>query len=227
VVHFHAIIRLDGPAGPADAPPAWATLALLTAAIDQAARAIRVTTPAAPGLPARMLAWGRQLDIRPVTASGDVTDTKVAGYVAKYATKAAECTGTLDRRITATDRLDELPVSEHARRLIAACLRLGKLHELAGLRLTAWAHMLGFRGHFSTKSRHYSTTFGALRAERAQHQRDHAPTGSLWPELEDDTTLVLAHWRFAGQGHPPMTLLSGDVIRSGAPPPEPPEGGQP
>jgi hypothetical protein len=36
VVHFHAIIRLDGPAGPTTAPPAWATLALLTAAIDQA-----------------------------------------------------------------------------------------------------------------------------------------------------------------------------------------------
>ena len=51
VVHFHAIIRLDGPAGPATAPPAWATLALLTAAIDQAARAVSVTTPAAPGLP--------------------------------------------------------------------------------------------------------------------------------------------------------------------------------
>jgi hypothetical protein len=26
VVHFHAIIRLDGPAGPTAAPPAWATL---------------------------------------------------------------------------------------------------------------------------------------------------------------------------------------------------------
>ena len=67
--------------------------------------------------------------------------------------------------------------------------------------------MLGFRGHFSTKSRHYSTTFGALRAERAEHQRDHATTDSLWPEPDDDTTLVLAHWRFAGQGHPPITRL--------------------
>ena len=67
VVHFHAIIRLDGPAGPADAPPAWVTIALTTAAIDQAARAVSVTTPAAPGLPARTLAWGRQLDIRAVT----------------------------------------------------------------------------------------------------------------------------------------------------------------
>jgi hypothetical protein len=33
VVHFHAIIRLDGPTGPTTAPPAWATVALLTVAI--------------------------------------------------------------------------------------------------------------------------------------------------------------------------------------------------
>ena len=203
VVHFHAIIRLDGPTGPGSAPPAWATVALLTAAIAQAASAVHLQTPAAARLPARTLAWGREHDTRPITTTGDLTDIRVAAYVAKYATKAAECTGALDRRITATDRLDELPVSERARRLIATCFRLGKLPELADLRLAAWAHMLGFRGHFSTKSRHYSTTFGALRAERAQHQRDHSPTGSLWPEPEDDTTLVIAHWRFAGQGHPP------------------------
>ena len=227
VVHFHAIIRLDGPTGPGTAPPAWATVGLLTAAIAQAADAVHLDTPAAPGLPARTLCWGREHDTRPITTSGELTDTRVAAYVAKYATKAAECTGTLDRRITPADQLAELPVSEHARRLIATCLRLGKLPELADLRLAAWAHMLGFRGHFSTKSRHYSTTFGALRAERAQHQRDHAPTGSLWPEPEDDTTLVLAHWRFAGQGHPPITPPSAEAIRSGAPPPSPPEGGQP
>jgi hypothetical protein len=34
VFHFHAVIRLDGPAGPTTTPPAWATLGLLTAAID-------------------------------------------------------------------------------------------------------------------------------------------------------------------------------------------------
>ena len=200
VVHFHAIIRLDGPAGPADAPPAWATLALLTAAIDQAARAVSVTTPAAPGLPARTLAWGRQLDIRPVTASGDVTDTKVAGYVAKYATKAAECTGTLDRRITPADRLADLPVRDHARRHIAACLRLGKLPQLKDLRLAAWAHMLGFRGHFSTKSRAYSVTLGSLRADRAAHQREYAIAAGLQPDLDPDTTLVVTDWHYAGRG---------------------------
>jgi hypothetical protein len=71
VVHFHAIIRLDGPAGPTTSPPDWATLALLTAAIDQAARAVSVTTPAAPGLPAAPWHGARQLDIRPVTATGE------------------------------------------------------------------------------------------------------------------------------------------------------------
>jgi hypothetical protein len=87
----------------------------------------------------------------PITTNGDVTDTKVAAYVAKYATKAAECTGTLDRRLTPADRIADLPVRDHARRHIAACLRLGKLSQLKDLRLAAWAHMLGFRGHFSTK----------------------------------------------------------------------------
>jgi len=53
VVHFHAVIRLDGPAGPTTAPPGWATLDLLTAAIAQAARTVHIETPVVPGLPAR------------------------------------------------------------------------------------------------------------------------------------------------------------------------------
>ncbi len=83
VVHFHAIIRLDGPTGPSTAPPAWATLGLLTGAIDQAARAVHIDIPATRGVPARTLAWGRQLDTRPITTTGVLTDTKVAAYVAK------------------------------------------------------------------------------------------------------------------------------------------------
>ncbi|WP_424923739.1 replication initiator [Actinomadura darangshiensis] len=60
------------------------------------------------------------------------------------------CVGTLDRRIRPTDDPADPPVSGHARRLITECLRLGALEEFAELRLTEWAHMLGFRGHFST-----------------------------------------------------------------------------
>jgi hypothetical protein len=214
VVHFHAIIRLDGPAGSATTPPVCATLDLLTAAIDQAARTVHLETPDAPGVPARTLAWGRELDTRPITTSGDLTDGRVAAYVAKYATKAAECTGTLDRRITPADQLDLLPIRDHARRHIAECIRLSKLPALADLRLAAWAHMLGFSGHFSTKSRTYSTTLGALRADRAQYHRERAIAAGLKPDISSDTTLVLTDWHFAGYAYP-LTKSPG----SPAPPP--------
>ena len=145
-----------------------------------------------------------------------MTDTKVAAYVAKYATKAAECTGTLDRRLTPADRIADLPVRDHARRHIATCLRLGKLPQLKDLRLAAWAHMLGFRGHFSTKSRAYSVTLGSLRADRAAHQREYAIAAGLQPDLDPGTTLVLTDWHYAGRGHPLIDLLAADLV---APPP--------
>ena len=50
--------------------------------------------------------------------------------------------------------------------MIGTCWHLGARAELAHLRLRPWAHMLGFRGHFSTKSRRYSTTLGCLREAR-------------------------------------------------------------
>ncbi|GLY79718.1 hypothetical protein Airi01_079850 [Actinoallomurus iriomotensis] len=110
VVHFHAIVRLDGPDGPATLPPGWATLDGLAEAITEAARHVTVATPEAAELPSLTLAWGRELDIRPITANGDLTEQAVAGYVAKYATKAAECVGTLDRRVRPTDDLDQLDI---------------------------------------------------------------------------------------------------------------------
>jgi hypothetical protein len=57
--------------------------------------------------------------------------------------------------------------------------------------------MLGFRGHFSTKSRRYSTTLGALRDARAEWRRAQALAAAA---TDPDTTLVLAHWVYAGTG---------------------------
>jgi hypothetical protein len=91
----------------------------------------------------------------------------VAGYIAKYATKATESFGAgLDRRLTADDleRLDKVPT--HVAELVRTAWELGGRAELEGLRLRKWAHMLGFRGHWSTESRRYSTTFGVLRRAR-------------------------------------------------------------
>ncbi|MEU7863848.1 replication initiator [Nonomuraea sp. NPDC049141] len=196
VVHFHAVIRLDGPDGPTSPPPSWATADALAQAVHHAAAV--VTAEVKPL--SRTFRWGTQLDVRRITMDGELTEQAVAAYIAKYATKAAECVGTLDRRIQPLDDLARLPIREHARRLIAECMRLGALDALTDLRLIQWAHMLGFRGHFSTKSRRYSTTLGALRAAREEHMRAEEITTDRLPLFDEDTVLVVAHWQYAGQG---------------------------
>jgi hypothetical protein len=74
--------------------------------------------------------------------------------------------------------------------------------------------MLGFRGHFSTKSRRYSVTLGALRRARRRFQRlaaDAHRTGHTLDtrDLEarlmaddDETTLVVGSWTYEGSGWP-------------------------
>jgi hypothetical protein len=201
-VHFHAVIRIDGPEGGETEPPAWASAELLTDAIRAAATAARVEGPEIDGRSHRF-AFGRQLDVRVIRSADfddgqELTERAVAAYIAKYATKGAEtATGTLDRPIRFLAELAQAHISDHARRMIRTAWTLGARPELADLRLRAWAHMLGFRGHFSTKSRRYSTTLGALRDARAEWRR--AQTAPAVPQ-DGDTTLVLAHWVFAGTG---------------------------
>ncbi|WP_239095519.1 replication initiator [Planotetraspora silvatica] len=203
LVHFHAVIRLDGPGGGADAPPEWADHELLVRAIGPAIRRVKVRTPRSR-LGWRELLWGDQLDIRPIvmdeTAAAGLSERAVASYIAKYATKGAEASGTVDHRLSCPVckgcgrerfmvcgrchgtglkpglHLDALPVTEHARRMIRTCWELGGWPELAELRLRPWAHMLGFRGHFSTKSRRYSTTLGDLRRVRVDYRAGEART---------------------------------------------------
>lgn len=87
-VHFHAVIRFDGPEGPNTPPPAWATLDLLDDAIRAAAR-VKVDVPANPDAGTateRTLRWGTQLDVQPIGAFGngeDLTKQAVASYVTK------------------------------------------------------------------------------------------------------------------------------------------------
>ncbi|MFJ1897191.1 replication initiator protein RepSA [Streptomyces sp. NPDC088115] len=217
-VHFHAVIRLDGPDGPDSPPPSWASVQLLSDSIRAAAvhAYTTVTVPAAAGQPARPLRWGTQLDIRPIRAfdvGSDITEQAVASYVAKYATKAAETTGTVDRRVGNREALALLDVSDHPRRLIEACFDLDALYP--DRRLRAWAHMLGFRGHFSTKSRRYSTTLGALRQVRADYRaaQQREELGLSDPD-QDPTVLVLTDWQYAGHGHSPgESILAASIAR--------------
>ncbi|WP_432174572.1 replication initiator [Streptomyces sp. Tue6028] len=201
-VHFHAVIRIDGPDGGSSEPPGWATTELLADAIASATAKATVLGPVLDGR-AHLFAFGEQLDIRPIRSADfdggqELTERAVAAYIAKYATKGAEtATGALDRPLKFVAELAQLDISDHARRMIRTAWTLGARKELEDLRLRAWAHMLGFRGHFSTKSRRYSTTLGALRDARAEWRRSQAVATA---EGCADTTLVLSHWVFAGTG---------------------------
>jgi hypothetical protein len=164
------------------------------------------------GVPERYARWGEQLDVRNITRddgeAGELSAEQVAGYIAKYATKATESFGAgLDRRLTDADdleRLDKLPA--HVAELVRAAWALGGHPELEELRLRAWAHMLGFGGHWSTKSRRYSTTFTVLRRARvAFAKRRRAGDGvplDAWGRPEDDQgVIVVASWVYVGSGY--------------------------
>ncbi|MET8689348.1 replication initiator [Streptomyces sp. NPDC004732] len=200
-VHVHAVVRLDGPVGPDEEPPAWGTADRLTEAVHASAHRARVPTLYSPAVGELALRWGAQIDVRPLNSDGaGPDDDAVAAYIAKYVTKGASETGAgIDHRLSSCDDIGLAPVSGHIRNLMYTCWRLGGLAEFAPLHLRAWAHTLGYRGHILTKSRAYSTTFAALRAERATHQG----TG-----IDDPPgTITDAHWRYVGSGHTPGAAL--------------------
>ena len=216
MVHFHAVIRLDGPDGPADPPPAGLDLVVLRAAISDAARTAMLTTHRPDGTPLP-LGWGPQLDLREVTATarqqiedddGEITDAALAGYIAKYATKGTGAHKGVDRPIRDVALVEHLRISDHHRRMIVTAWELGGMPQFDGLNLRRWAHMLGFRGHFLTKSQRYSTTFTALRGQRrtwrlladlAQLAADTADANHIAPDL--DTITVINDWWPVHYGH--------------------------
>ena len=86
--------------------------------------------------------------------------------------------------------------------MIAACLKLGACPHPDFRALRRWAHMLGYRGHFATKSRRYSTTMRALRTTRRDWKRRQHP--SAHPDAHSavltvtDLTWAGRGWRTAG-----------------------------
>ncbi|MGN9913611.1 replication initiator [Phytohabitans sp. LJ34] len=273
-VHFHALLRLDGidgldPAAVVPPPPGFSTVDLEDA-IRYAATHEAFHTPDHPDMPEGWpIAWGdpdRGLEVRHITltGSGEVTDSMVAGYLAKYATKSTEATGHTSTRLHA-DTIDQHadPDGDHTARLIDACWRLGRPQHTpeplanrprperptpgfkprwtcpdcgthtryaacpvcvaerqdaldtetpnnAGrtiwIGLRRWAHMLGFGGHFLTKTRRHTVTFRLLREDRItfrrNHERDDQDHGviKLADHLDEETTLVVGSLTYAGSG---------------------------
>ncbi|HET9648220.1 MAG TPA: replication initiator [Microlunatus sp.] len=218
VIHFHALIRLDGPRSPEGFAPAPASIdaAQLARLVRTAVESAWLVAPPvdAADLPRRIV-FGAQLDVRPVRL-GFRTDEpdqplrpdQVAGYLAKYATKSATDTGP--------------GPNPHGRRLRATVLDLAARSRdhalLTGVlgpyqQLGRWIGTLGFHGHFSSRSRRYSITLGALRRARrrvsvllaAQAATDTQPLdlAALEDQLladDTDTTLIIGHWNYLGAG---------------------------
>ncbi len=234
VVHFHAIIRLDGADDGYPPAPVTVTNEVFTAAVRQAVNDATVT--ATVGDSAVQLGFGDQIDIRPLRPgvddqaadggsdeAGPVTSGMVAAYIAKYATKAAEDFG-LDSTVRTVQIARDAGLRPHVAAMILAAEQLSTLPEYDGL--LRWVHMLGFRGHFTTKSRRFSVTLGSLRQARrdwrAARADQHPPAGDAtdgmeWPEPdpqpglwddealavddEDESIPVIGEWRFLGLGY--------------------------
>ncbi|MGI5205971.1 replication initiator [Spirillospora sp. CA-108201] len=205
LIHFHAVVRLDGPDGPDQPPPPWATTELLERTLRTAAGQVEVPAPHPDGTsPPLSLRWGRQLDTQAIQVAAEldgIADKHVARYIAKYATKGAEDSGTVDRPIRFASQISSLQVPVHARRMIWTCFTLADLPEYHDLRLRHWAHMLGYGGHFSSKSRRYSVTLTELRQARADHATQAARQAEGRPEPDPDrTTVTTGQWKYLGSG---------------------------
>jgi hypothetical protein len=216
VVHYHGVVRLDAPGEGCQPPPGRYTAALLSQAIRQAAVVVAYDTSAViatdPGLQ-RILQFGTQVDTRVIRSSaGGLPGTgsalsaqAVANYIAKYATKTMSAPGLPDRPVRGPDAIAALRCGAHYKRLISVCWELGKHPAAAQLGLNRWTHMLGYRGHFLTKSRRYSVTFTQLRQARITHRRvQRHPNGETDPwgrDLDERTVLLMTAWHYAGTGH--------------------------
>jgi hypothetical protein len=211
VIHYHAVIRLDGyhPDCPgAIVPPdRIVTRAMFADTLRAAFAKTSYTTaphPANHGHGWR-IGWGDQgLDIEHINAPGqDANLNKLSGYLAKYVTKSTEATGQIYRRI------DDLTVELHATpdthlgRLIHACWDLGTADDWH--RLRRYAHQFGYGGHITTKSRGFSVTYGFKRMERTIWRRTQG-----FPHLWDDQQADLVVYRLGY--HATGWITTGDAL---------------
>jgi hypothetical protein len=208
VIHFHALVRLDAKTtdGTYRPPAIRIDHADLRAAIIGAARHVTYKATETAGR-CVVLRFGRQVDVQPVNSgiAGEITPEAVAAYISKYQTKGTEDFG-LGGRPVHPAAARAMGLTDHVCRLVATCHDLADtVPGLGGLR--RWTHMLGFPGHAFTKSRRFSTTFGALRRARAAFQRQADQQARGLPPDDEETTLVV-NLTYAGRDY----LTNGDAL---------------
>lgn len=205
-VHFHAVLRLDGyckDEAHVFAPPEQFTEEVLEKAVRGATSKVFAPLPGC-GPDARVVArWGSQLDVRPIMEAGTAfTPESVAAYVAKYATKSSDDLALGDPQ----DLEARADNDHHLVMVMRATRRLGERIELRKLKLTEHAGELGFKGHWSTKSRRYSTTFKELRRARRDHVRavrckSRVPLDAWGREENQETVERRSEWCYVGWGY--------------------------
>jgi hypothetical protein len=202
LVHFHAIIRLDHPDDRALPPGLRVTADELAAAIHTAAERTSVQAHAGGG-EVLELRLGEQIHTRVLVDARDgepLSIEAVAAYIAKYSCKGSH--EAITRPGARPEQMREGGVPEQLVQMASATLRLAERGGLEGL--GRWVHMLGFRGHFVTKSRGYSTTLGELRQARADYRAEQDDQAAD----EDESTPVIGFWTYVGSGY----LNAGDVL---------------
>ena len=202
LVHLHVVVRADGAAGPTERPPSWLGSAVLARAVEGAVANSVVAVPGTPNSALRRARWGTQVDVRVLDPGREGDSGGIAAYVAKYATKTADGSGSLAYPIRSRAEVERLGLRPHLSTFVRCVWDLGRRKELAHLRLRDHAHTLGYPGQFSSKSMRYSTTFGALRGARAAHVQ-----GARKDDFDYD-----GEWRYAGRGY--VSGEASDLARS-------------
>jgi hypothetical protein len=169
----------------------------------------------------RVVRFGTQIDTQPLRSQNYAIPTKsdpdadmsrtsprrVAGYLAKYVTKSLQDFGVAAGRLSA-EAIRDLNVTDHVRAILTTIAHLADQAQTLGIDalpgIGRWLHTLGYRGHITTKSRRYSVTMGALRAQRATWMRQQAAKGcSLEHHSPIDPTEQSDElwWKFDRAGH--------------------------
>lgn len=157
LVHFHALVRLDetseetglGRIDEVTMSSAWSR-AVGAASIEGALGSYR---------------WGRRLNIQSL-GSSERDARMTSTYLAKYVTKTSGDALELARRFDSRSDIAYRVSNPHLRLMALHAWDIGAEAALASLKLREHAHSLGYAGHLITKSRGFSTTFGALRQAR-------------------------------------------------------------
>jgi hypothetical protein len=161
LVHFHIVLRADGPSDIGEPAPAWLSIELLRRVVRQSIRKSSVVAPNRQDY-----RWGQLLDVQDLGVESHDTGA-VASYLAKYVTKTTDGSTELAHRFSSRRQIESLVDDPHVRKLAVTSWNLAIRPELELFHLRDHAHTFGFTGLPITKSRDYSTTFAALRGNRA------------------------------------------------------------